>query len=318
MIKLGHSSSVQHELSSAAPLTAEHSSSAATYPSPPTPGPAAFTLKTSTECMRSCSKHTENQLSILHCVKTEIVHCSTSLCLPIWHLLLDQAWLTVTISQQHINHISSDDEAINQLKEEVTILLGSLKLCWCDLSSMLPDDGPMVYLTGKSDLSSSQFHILSLTTYIRSSSYLFHHWHYGHCCTTSHLSQDICYCHHIRNNGDFIMGLLNIFLFYAFSSDGNNVSDLHHWGKCQETFIWYCPNSIFSQRWPFMPFSPTVTALMPLYSIQGTPPLNTHLIVHILQMLSQLCVEPNSCLIARTIQPPSISNPLFTIASMTI
>ena len=30
-----------------------------------------------------------------------------------------------------------------------------------------------------------------------------------------------------RNDGDFIMGLLNILLFYAFS-DGDNVSDLHH------------------------------------------------------------------------------------------
>lgn len=31
-----------------------------------------------------------------------------------------------------------------------------------------------------------------------------------------------------RNDGDFIMGLLNILLFYAFSSDGDNVLDLRH------------------------------------------------------------------------------------------
>ena len=31
-----------------------------------------------------------------------------------------------------------------------------------------------------------------------------------------------------RNNGDFIMGLLNILLFYAFSSDGDSILELHH------------------------------------------------------------------------------------------
>ena len=31
-----------------------------------------------------------------------------------------------------------------------------------------------------------------------------------------------------RNDGDFIMGLLNILLFYAFSSDGDSILELHH------------------------------------------------------------------------------------------
>ena len=173
-IKPGRSSLAQPKSSSAAPLLAE-------WPS----------LQ---EHKRSHSKYTQNQLSNLHYVQTEIVHCSVSLCLLIWCLLLDQAQLTVAVSQQHINHISLDDKAINQLKEEVNKLLGSLESRWRNLSSTLPNNGPMIYSTGKYDLPSSQLHILTLTIYIRSS-FLFYHWHYGHCCTNSHLSQDICYCH---------------------------------------------------------------------------------------------------------------------------
>ena len=37
-----------------------------------------------------------------------------------------------------------------------------------------------------------------------------------------------------RNSGDLIMGLLNILLFYAFSSDGDNVLDLCHWEILEE------------------------------------------------------------------------------------
>ena len=77
-IKPGRSSLAQPKSSSAAPLLAE-------WPS----------LQ---ERKRSHSKYTQNQLSILHYVQTEIMHCSMSLCLPIWHLLLDQALLTVAVS----------------------------------------------------------------------------------------------------------------------------------------------------------------------------------------------------------------------------
>lgn len=156
-IKPGRSSSTQHE-TSAAPLMAERSSSAATRPSLSNSGPAALTSKTSAERpslqerKRSRSKYTQNQLSLLHYVRTEILHCSASLCPPIWRPLLDQARSTVAVSRQHINHISSDDKAVSQLKEEVTTLLGSLESRWRDLSSTLPDDGPMVYSTGKSGL----------------------------------------------------------------------------------------------------------------------------------------------------------------------
>jgi hypothetical protein len=146
-----------HRHSPTPSLTAEHSLPAATRPSPSNVGSVASSSSSSTERpslqerKRSRSKYTQNQLSILCHVQSEILCCNMSLRLPISRPLLDQAQSIIAVSRQQVNQIFTYDKTVTQFKGEVTTLLDSLESRWRDLSSTLPDEEPMVYPTGKAN-----------------------------------------------------------------------------------------------------------------------------------------------------------------------
>lgn len=100
------------------------------------------------ERKRARNHHTQKQLNILLQVQTDIMQCNSSLCLPIWRPLLDQARSTIAVCRQHVNQVTLDEISVTNLKQDVVGLLDTLECRWRDLSSLLPDE-PRDYPTGK-------------------------------------------------------------------------------------------------------------------------------------------------------------------------